>query len=139
MGSFVGMPSRRVVIDHLSIGVTDVRASRRFYLAALAPLGFVEQGSWSEGAEETAFGPDGLDDFAISAKYPATAGAHVAFAADSREQVDAFHDAALAAGGTDNGGPGIRTEYSPGYYGAFVLDPDGYNVEATYHEPRGRS
>jgi catechol 2,3-dioxygenase-like lactoylglutathione lyase family enzyme len=131
------MPSRRVVIDHMSIGVSDVRASRDFYLAALAPLGYVEQGSWSEGSEETAFGPEDLDDFAITTRYPPTNGGHVAFAADSREQVDAFHAAALAAGGKDNGGPGIRPDYSPGYYGAFVLDPDGYNVEAVFHEPQG--
>jgi catechol 2,3-dioxygenase-like lactoylglutathione lyase family enzyme len=129
------MPSRRVVLDHVSIGVSDLRASRRFYLAALAPLGFAEQGSWSEDAREAAFGPDDLDDFAISTNYPA-GGGHVAFAADSRDQVDAFYDAALAAGGTDNGGPGVRPEYSAGYYGAFVLDPDGYNVEAVYHEPQ---
>jgi catechol 2,3-dioxygenase-like lactoylglutathione lyase family enzyme len=130
------MPTRRVVIDHMSIGVGDLAASRRFYLAALAPLGFVEQGSWSEDARETAFGPDDLDDFALSTNYPPTVGGHVAFAADSREQVDAFHEAAIAAGGTDNGPPGVRPEYSPGYYGAFVLDPDGHNVEAVYHEPR---
>jgi catechol 2,3-dioxygenase-like lactoylglutathione lyase family enzyme len=133
------MPSRRVVIDHMSIGVSDLRASRRFYLAALAPLGFVEQAAWSEDARDVAFGPAGIDDFAISLEYPATGGGHVAFAADSREQVDAFHDAALAAGGTDNGGPGVRPEYSTGYYGAFVLDPDGYNVEAVYHEPQRRA
>jgi catechol 2,3-dioxygenase-like lactoylglutathione lyase family enzyme len=129
------MPTRRIVIDHMSIGVSDLRASRRFYLAALAPLGFDELGAWSEDAREVAFGPEGLDDFAISTHYPATAGGHVAFAADSREEVDAFHAAALAAGGTDNGAPGPRAEYSPGYYGAFVLDPDGYNVEAVYHPP----
>ena len=133
------MPSRRVVIDHMAIGVSDLSASRRFYLQALAPLGFVELGNWSEDARETAFGPDDLDDFAISTNYPATAGGHVAFAADSREQVDAFYEAALAAGGTGNGGPGIRPDYSPGYYGAFVLDPDGYNVEAVYHEPQDPS
>jgi catechol 2,3-dioxygenase-like lactoylglutathione lyase family enzyme len=133
------MPSRRIVIDHMSIGVSDLRASRRFYLAALAPLGFVEQGSWSDDAREAAFGPDDLDDFAISTNYPATAGGHVAFAADSREQVDAFYDAAIAAGGADNGGPGVRPDYSAGYYGAFVLDPDGYNVEAVYHEPQRRT
>jgi catechol 2,3-dioxygenase-like lactoylglutathione lyase family enzyme len=130
------MPTRRVVIDHMSIGVSDLRASREFYLAALAPLGFAEIGSWSDDAREVAFGPDDLDDFAISTHYPAAPGGHVAFAADSREQVDAFHAAALAAGGTDNGGPGIRPEYSAGYYGAFVLDPDGYNVEAVFHEPQ---
>jgi catechol 2,3-dioxygenase-like lactoylglutathione lyase family enzyme len=130
------MPSRRVVIDHMSIGVSDLPASRRFYLAALAPLGFVEQASWNEDARQVSFGPDDLDDFALSTHYPATVGGHVAFAADSRQQVDAFYDAAIAAGGTDNGGPGVRSEYSPGYYGAFVLDPDGYNVEAVYHEPQ---
>jgi catechol 2,3-dioxygenase-like lactoylglutathione lyase family enzyme len=131
------MPSRRVVIDHMSIGVSDLGVSRRFYLAALAPLGFVEQRSWSAGAEETAFGPEDLDDFALSTRYPPTKGGHVAFAADSREEVDAFYAAAIAAGGKDNGAPGPREEYSPGYYGAFVLDPDGYNVEAVYHEPQG--
>jgi catechol 2,3-dioxygenase-like lactoylglutathione lyase family enzyme len=130
------MPTRRVVIDHMAIGVSDLGASRRFYLAALAPLGFVEQSTWSEDAHGASFGPDDLDDFILSTRYPATAGGHVAFAADSREQVDAFHEAAAAAGGTDNGGPGIRPDYSPGYYGAFVLDPDGYNVEAVYHEPQ---
>jgi catechol 2,3-dioxygenase-like lactoylglutathione lyase family enzyme len=128
------MPDRRVVIDHMTIGVSDLGVSRRFYLAALAPLGFVEHGSWSDEARDVAFGPEDLDDFAISTHYPATGG-HVAFAADSREQVDAFHDAALAAGATDNGRPGVRPEYSAGYYGAFVLDPDGYNIEAVYHEP----
>jgi catechol 2,3-dioxygenase-like lactoylglutathione lyase family enzyme len=127
------MPSRRVVIDHLTIGVSDVRASRRFYLAALAPLGFVEQGPWSDEAREVAFGPGEIDDFAISTAYPVGSG-HVAFAADSRDQVDAFYDAAIAAGGADNGGPGVRPEYSAGYYGAFVLDPDGYNIEAVHHE-----
>jgi catechol 2,3-dioxygenase-like lactoylglutathione lyase family enzyme len=128
------MPSRRVVIDHMTIGVSDLPASRRFYLAALAPLGLVEQAGWNHDAREVLFGPEGIDDFAISLEYP-TGGGHVAFATDSREQVDAFHDAALAAGGTDNGGPGVRPEYSAGYYGAFVLDPDGYNIEAVYHEP----
>jgi len=132
------MPSRRIVIDHLTIGVSDLRASRRFYLAALAPLGFSELTDWSEDARDVAFGPDDLDDFAISTNYPVAGGGHVAFAADSREQVDAFYDAAIAAGATDNGGPGVRTEYSPGYYGAFVLDPDGYNIEAVYHQPQRR-
>jgi catechol 2,3-dioxygenase-like lactoylglutathione lyase family enzyme len=127
------MPSRRIVIDHLTVGVSDLAASRVFHLAALAPLGFVEQAPWSEEADEVAFGPPGIDDFWISTLYEPGAGAHVAFAADSREQVDAFHRAALAAGGRDNGAPGPRSEYSPGYYGAFVLDPDGYNVEAVFH------
>jgi catechol 2,3-dioxygenase-like lactoylglutathione lyase family enzyme len=125
---------RRVVIDHLSIGVRDLARSRDFYRAALAPLGFQEQGAWSEDDREVAFGPPEIDDFAISLAYePGTV--HVAFAAEDREQVDAFHAAALAAGGRDNGAPGPRPQYSPGYYGAFVLDPDGHNVEAVFHDP----
>jgi catechol 2,3-dioxygenase-like lactoylglutathione lyase family enzyme len=127
------MPSRRIVIDHLTVGVRDLAASRAFYLAALAPLGFVEQEPWSDEAVDVGFGPPGIDDFWISTLYEPGTGAHIAFAADSREQVDAFHRAALAAGGRDNGAPGPRAEYSPGYYGAFVLDPDGYNVEAVFH------
>ena len=127
------MPERRVVIDHVSIGVSDLPRSIEFYTRALAPLGFKPMGPWSEGARSMAFGPDDLDDFAISLDYPTGAGVHVCFAADSREQVAAFHAAALAAGGVDNGAPGPRTEYSAGYYGAFVLDPDGHNVEAVHH------
>jgi catechol 2,3-dioxygenase-like lactoylglutathione lyase family enzyme len=128
------MPVRRVVIDHVTIGVRDLARSREFYLAALAPLGFGEFGTWTGEARAVAFGPPGLDDFIISLEYePGTT--HVAFAADDREQVHAFHAAALAAGGRDNGAPGTRAEYSPGYYGAFVLDPDGHNVEAVFHDP----
>jgi catechol 2,3-dioxygenase-like lactoylglutathione lyase family enzyme len=127
------MPSRRVVIDHLTIGVFDLESSRRFYRAALAPLGFAESGPWREGVRDITFGPDDADDFAISLEYPAGSSVHIAFAADRREQVDAFYEAALAAGGTDNGAPGERPEYSQGYYGAFVLDPDGNNVEAVHH------
>jgi catechol 2,3-dioxygenase-like lactoylglutathione lyase family enzyme len=129
------MPSRRVVIDHLTVGVTDLARSRAFYLRALAPLGFVEQGPWADDHDEVAFGPPGVDDFAISTAYPAGAAVHVAFAAESRAEVDAFHAEALAAGARDNGAPGPRPEYSPGYYGAFVLDPDGHNVEAVHHAP----
>src|SRR5690242_12651717 len=102
------MPSRRIVIDHVTVGVSDLAASRAFYLAALAPLGFVEQAPWSEDAEDVGFGPPGLDDFYVSTRYATAGGAHIAFAADSHEQVDAFHRAALAAGGRDNGAPGPR-------------------------------
>ena len=127
------MPVRRVVIDHVTIGVRDLARSRDFYLAAFAPLGFEEIGAWSPDNRDVAFGPPGLDDFIISLAYePGTA--HVAFAAEDRAQVQAFHAAALAAGGRDNGAPGPRAEYSPGYYGAFVLDPDGHNVEAVFHD-----
>jgi catechol 2,3-dioxygenase-like lactoylglutathione lyase family enzyme len=128
------MPERRVVIDHLSIGVSDLARSREFYLRALAPLGFEELNAWSEDAYEVGFGPPQFDDFWISIRH-AVGSAHVAFAADSEEQVCAFHAAALAAGAKDNGAPGPRPEYSDGYYAAFVLDPDGHNVEAVYHGP----
>ena len=82
-----------------------------------------------------AFGLEDADDFAISEQYEAGGQLHIAFAADTRAQVDSFHEAALAAGGRDNGAPGLRPEYSANYYGAFVLDPDGHNVEAVCHEP----
>src|ERR1700759_300472 len=116
------VPRRRVVIDHISVGVSDLARSREFYRRALTPLGFAEIGPWREGATEVAFGLEEADDFAISTAYP-VGGAHIAFAADRRDQVDAFHAAALEAGGTDNGAPGLRPEYSEDYYGAFVLDP----------------
>jgi catechol 2,3-dioxygenase-like lactoylglutathione lyase family enzyme len=129
------MPRRRIVIDHVSLGVSDLTRSREFYRRALTPLGFAEIGQWREGASEVTFGLEEADDFAISTAYP-IGGAHVAFAADRRDQVDAFHEAALKAGGRDNGPPGLRPEYAEGYYGAFVLDPDGHNIEAVHH---GRS
>jgi catechol 2,3-dioxygenase-like lactoylglutathione lyase family enzyme len=127
------VPERRVIIDHLKIGVSDLEASTRFYARALEPLGFEELGPWSDARREVSFGTKEADDFAISKKYEPGGQVHVAFAADTREQVDRFHAAALAAGGTDNGGPGPRPEYSEGYYGAFVLDPDGHNIEAVCH------
>jgi catechol 2,3-dioxygenase-like lactoylglutathione lyase family enzyme len=120
----------------MTIGVSDLEASRRFYARALEPLGFHEIGRSSEANRAITFGPDDIDDFTISLKYEAGGQVHVAFAADSREQVDAFHAAALEAGGRDNGAPGPRAEYSEGYYGAFVLDPDGHNVEAVFHDRR---
>jgi catechol 2,3-dioxygenase-like lactoylglutathione lyase family enzyme len=127
------MPRRRVVIDHLTVGVSDLARSREFYRRALVPLGFSEIGPWSEGSSEIGFGLEEANDFAISTAYGTGAPVHVAFAADRREQVDAFHAAALAAGGRDNGPPALRPEYAEGYYGAFVLDPDGHNVEAVCH------
>lgn len=119
----------------MTIGVSDLEASRRWYAQALAPLGFREIGPWSDAQREIAFGLEDANDFGISEKYEAGGQLHIAFAAETREQVDAFHVAALAAGGTDNGAPGPRPEYSEGYYGAFVLDPDGHNVEAVFHAP----
>lgn len=124
------MPERRVVIDHLTLPVAELEPAVRFYEAALAPLGFRLLNRETDGA---AFGPDGLDDFSVRAGRGEATGVHIAFAADSREQVDAFHAAALAAGGHDNGPPGVRPQYSERYYAAFVLDPDGNNVEAVFH------
>ena len=123
------------MIDHVTVGVSDLARSRDFYRHALAPLGFAEISRWSDEAREVTFGLEEADDFAISSVYATGAPVHVAFAADRREQVDAFYDAAIAAGGRDNGAPGIRAHYHPNYYGAFVLDPDGHNVEAVCHAP----
>jgi catechol 2,3-dioxygenase-like lactoylglutathione lyase family enzyme len=119
------------VIDHLTVGVSDLARSREFYTRALLPLGFSEIGR--EDGDEVAFGLEEAADFAISTAYPTGAPVHIAFAADRREQVDAFHMAALAAGGRDNGAPALRPAYGDGYYGAFVLDPDGHNLEAVAH------
>jgi catechol 2,3-dioxygenase-like lactoylglutathione lyase family enzyme len=130
---------RRVTIDHLNLPVSDLERSRAFYEAALAPLGMrAIKGEWSEGGSYD-FGPPGGEDFCLVQGDPGRADVHVAFAARSREEVDAFHAAAVAAGGTDNGAPGVREQYSPRYYGAFVLDPDGYNVEAVHHAPKDES
>ncbi|MEZ0291544.1 MAG: VOC family protein [Solirubrobacteraceae bacterium] len=117
------------MIDHLNIGVADLAAARAFYVPALAPLGYavILDREWGVG-----LGQDGKPDFWISDR-PSSAPLHVAFAAPDRATVDAFHAAALAAGGHDNGGPGIRAQYHPHYYGAFVLDPEGNNVEAVTH------
>lgn len=132
------MPRRRVVIDHITIGVSDLARSRDFYTQALVPLGFSQIGRWREGDVEIEFGLEEAPNFAISTAYPTGAPVHVAFAADRREQVDAFYEAAIAAGGRDNGGPGLRPIYSDGYYGAFVIDPDGHNIEAVSHDEPGR-
>ncbi len=124
------MPRRRIVIDHVTVGVSDLARSRDFYEQALLPLGFSEIGTWREGDVEIEFGLEEAPNFAISTAYPTGAPVHIAFAADRREQVDAFHAAAVAAGGRDNGAPGLRPQYSEDYYAAFVIDLDGHNIEA---------
>lgn len=121
----------RVTFDHLSLPVADIARSRAFYATALTALGFDEL----EGEGYVAFGASGDEGFCLVDGDPGAATVHVAFRAASRAEVDAFHAAALAAGAKDNGAPGIREHYAPGYYAAFVLDPDGYNVEAVFHEP----
>ena len=124
-------PSKaQVFIDHLTIPVRDPEASRRFYRQALAPFG-VEEVELEGGV---GWGPPSRVDFFIRQGEP-TAPLHLAFAAPDRATVDAFHAAALDAGATDNGPPGLRPRYHEHYYGAFVHDPDGNNVEAVFHGP----
>jgi catechol 2,3-dioxygenase-like lactoylglutathione lyase family enzyme len=120
-----------VQIDHVNIGVSDLEESKAFYERALAPLGIgvLMSGPWGHG-----FGRDGKPEFWISDR-PPSGPVHVAFASPDRATVDAFHREAIAAGGRDNGAPGLRPQYHASYYGAFVLDPDGNNVEAVTHGP----
>ena len=120
----------RVVVDHVGLLVRDLEASRRFYEAALRPLGF---GLLDHSADGAAFGVTGADDFGLNRSDEPTTGAHVAFVAESREAVDAFH-AALAGGGRDKSPPALRPEYHPGYDAAYVWDPDGNNIEAVHHD-----
>jgi len=130
------------VIDHVEIRVSDLAASRRLYEAALAEIGFevVGEGEF-EGDAYVFFGRGTSDDFAIHSVGTApgrdrvTTGAHIAFPAPDAASVDRWHAAALANGGTDNGAPGLRPEYSGRYYAAFALDLDGNNVEAVFHAP----
>lgn len=128
------------MLDHVGIEVSDLARSKAFYEAALEPLGIrllMEFEGTAGFGKDTEHGPKPF--FWIGARSgPIVSGAHVAFGARSTELVDAFHEAALAAGGTDNGVPGLRPIYHPGYYGAFVLDPDANNVEAVYHGPPPR-
>jgi catechol 2,3-dioxygenase-like lactoylglutathione lyase family enzyme len=127
------------MLDHIGLRVTDIERARAFYNKALAPLGV---GLVMEvSAEETGAGAylgygEGFKPyFWINEQPKATELLHVAFAADTRAKVDEFYKAAMAAGGRDNGPPGLRTLYHPTYYGAFVLDPDGHNIEAVCHAP----
>src|SRR5688500_8382905 len=120
------------ILDHLGIRVTDIARSKAFYTKALAPLGIGPSPRFDFGAHCGFSGKDGKPDFWLG-QADTTAPVHVCFAASSRAEVDAFYAAALEAGGRDNGPPGIRTLYHPNYYGAFVLDPDGHNVEAVIH------
>jgi catechol 2,3-dioxygenase-like lactoylglutathione lyase family enzyme len=133
---FNNMARKMVVLDHVSIAVRDLKRSIAFYEAALAPLGMKQlmaYGDDGEGPRHVGFGPDQKPIFWLGLGEPIAGYVHVAFQASDREIVDAFHKAALAAGGKDNGAPGLRPHYHPGYYGAFVLDPDGCNIEAVHH------
>jgi catechol 2,3-dioxygenase-like lactoylglutathione lyase family enzyme len=122
------------VLDHVGINVSDLTAARSLYVAALEPLG-IKPIMEFEGIA-CGFGDDQKPYFWIAKRDPATPSAHVAFACTDRPTVDAFHAAAISAGAEDNGEPGLRP-YHEHYYGAFVLDPDGNNIEAVCHLPEG--
>ena len=125
------------MLDHIGIGVTDYQKAKAFYDRALAPLGItmvMEVTAAQTGHDDTAgYGTDRPVFWFGRKQHPAPS--HIAFTAGSRAVVDAFYKAALAAGGVDNGAPGLRPQYHANYYGAFVLDPDGHNIEAVCHTP----
>jgi len=120
------------MIDHLGLKTRDYAKSKAFYTQALAPLGYALLKEY--GAEACGFGIGQKPDFWLSPGEPSGA-VHLAIVAKDRAAVDAFYAAALAAGAKDNGAPGPRPQYHPGYYGAFVIDPDGHNLEAVCHRP----
>jgi len=126
------------MFDHVSLKVRDFRASFAFYRAALAPLGF-ESGSLDEAGRSVGFGKNGAIWLWIAEGAPPSAGLHLAFASQDRAAVERFFAGALAAGGRDNGKPDLRPDYAADYYAAFVLDPDGNNVEAVVHEAKRAS
>ena len=121
------------MIDHAGFGVSDYARSKAFYERALAPLGIAL--IMEPMGRAAGFGEPGKPFFWLEDGRAPVTEVHVAFLAKDRPTVDAFHAAALAAGGTDNGAPGVREVYHPTYYGAYVLDPDGNNVEAVCHDP----
>lgn len=126
------------MIDHIGFPVSDYERSKAFYEKALAPLGYtliMEVRQDQNDAPAAGFGADGKPDFWIGGEGGLERSLHVAIVAQERASVDAFHKAALEAGGRDNGAPGLRPQYRPNYYAAFVFDPDGHNVEAVCHAP----
>ena len=128
------------MLDHVGFAVADAERSRRFYQRALEPLGItlimsVTPDQTEAGGTAHGFGSDGKPYFWIGDNERVGEGTHIAFTAESRAKVDEFYQAALAAGGRDNGAPGLRPQYHPNYYGAFVFDPDGANIEAVCHRP----
>jgi catechol 2,3-dioxygenase-like lactoylglutathione lyase family enzyme len=120
------------MFDHIGFGVTDLDASKQFFLEALEPIGVsvVMEGPYGVG-----LGQNGKPSLWFHEATDKPAPIHLAFAAENREQVDAFYHAAMAAGGKDNGTPGVRPQYHEHYYGAFVISPDGHNVEVVCHRP----
>lgn len=130
------------MLHHISLGAVDIERAVRFYDAALKPLGYVRV--WTdlrpgESGQAVGYGPAGSGDKLaikqVSGPIPSLPGFHVALTASSRASVAAFHAAALAAGGTDNGPPGLRPDYAPNYFAAFVVDPEGHRLEAVCKTP----
>ncbi|MBC3880681.1 VOC family protein [Undibacterium sp. LX40W] len=136
------------MLDHMTFRVTDIARAKHFYQAALAPLGYSLYFEGNYGMNIVGFSypdPSEADGKKVDVWFidgpspyggaPATTGCHLAWRAKNRAEVDAFYEAAMAAGGRDNGGPGLRPDYHPNYYGAFVIDPEGNNIEAVCHLP----
>jgi catechol 2,3-dioxygenase-like lactoylglutathione lyase family enzyme len=126
------------MIDHIGFPVSDYPRAKDFYAKALAPLGYtliMEVQQNEQDAPAAGFGKGGKPDFWIGGEGGLGKAIHIAILADSRTEVDAFYQAAMAVGAKDNGPPGVRAHYHPNYYGAFVLDPDGHNIEAVCHKP----
>ena len=126
------------MLDHLGFPVSDYARSKAFYEKALVPLGYsliMEVAQTANDLPAAGFGANGKPDFWIGGEGGLSKPIHVAITAKDRATVDAFHRAAMAAGGKDNGPPGLRPHYHPNYYAAFVLDPDGHNIEAVCHAP----
>ena len=126
------------MIDHTGLVVSDFEKSKTFYSNALAPIGYTVlmhfPASVTRSTDVAGFGEAGKPDFWIHGGTPNIPPIHIAFAVDTRALVDAFYKAAIEAGGADNGPPGLRPHYHPNYYGAFVRDPDGHNIEAVCHK-----
>ena len=123
------------MLDHAGLNVRDIAEAKRFYEEALAPIGYAVG---HDGGSYLGFrSPEGQFDFWLAQRGEPSTGTHLAFRAGDRAAVDAFHEAALAAGGKDNGAPGLRPHYHANYYGAFVIGPDGHNIEAVCHQPPG--
>jgi len=126
------------MLDHLGFPVSDYARSKAFYQKALVPLGYsliMEVAQTANDLPAAGFGANGKPDFWIGGEGGLSKPIHVAITANDRATVDAFYRAAMAAGGKDNGPPGSRPHYHPNYYAAFVLDPDGHNIEAVCHAP----
>jgi len=128
------------IIDHIGINVSDFERAKAFYTKALAPLGitllmeFGRAAGYGRGKKPELWLGGGKADYQTEAQLELITPIHMCLRANSRAEVDAFHVAAVAAGARDNGAPGLRPHYHPGYYGAFALDPDGHNIEAVFHE-----